>query len=269
MSSKSLIRKMLVKLIISKFKSLYRNSYGVLFQINPKMNDTHSSTEEIVIEEWKINLAKSYFDKEKECGLMNKTINLTSNSNDDDAQEEDFCFITNDCAPSMLLKDDGLRRRNKKTIEVDTDFVNSIYDNEMVKISALNTTTSAVTYPVLKSPPSLKKLASSKMPSHDDSGYEGLDSSSIKNARILDQVTEEEEASRQSQSPEDRCYTEIFERHVRDSFHIVEYIIVLVMVCSIFTMVFMGDLEDGQSYGGKRAAIQYYYDKMNSNKYFF
>lgn len=238
------------------------------------MNDRSDLTDDISIDEWKINLAKSYFEKEKDSLMLDKKIDSNSLDDsvyhDDDQEEEDFCVIT---------KDEGLRRRNKKTIEVDPDFVNAIYDNELVKTrSAINSNPSL---PVLKSPPSLRKLASSKMSmsNHNDSGI-GLDSG-YKSPRNLGSITEEttqtnmppHQAELPLQSTEDRCFTEIFDRHARESFHIVEYAIVLVMVCSILVMVFMGDLEEDRtiepSYGGKRAAIQYYYDKMNSNKYFF
>ena len=81
------------------------------------------------------------------------------------------------------------------------------------------------------------------------------------------------ENSNEDKTEEVRSFAPLLDRCVYDySFSmapLVELLTILVVVFSIFFMVYMGDTtkEVGTRLSGKRAAIQFYYDSINKNRY--
>ena len=165
----------------------------------------------------------------------------------------------------------------KKTIEVDSDFVNVIYDNDLNNAFLADKPEEE---PECRTPPSLKTIAAAVV--HNDSGYEGNDDSGKKSqlsfsfdkSKLLDHFSEEED--RQSTIlDDDKSFTALFDKHTEDDYStvLVEFVMMMIVFASVGYMIFMGDLdgdlgEDSTKLGGKRAAIQFYYDSLERNKYF-
>eukprot|EP00092_Neocalanus_flemingeri_P031538 GFUD01034249.1.p1 GENE.GFUD01034249.1~~GFUD01034249.1.p1 ORF type:complete len:309 (+),score=78.60 GFUD01034249.1:77-928(+) len=116
--------------------------------------------------------------------------------------------------------------------------------------------------------------AKAKMsPEHDDSGYDALDSAK--------KVQDESSLKKQKQNcnAEKNLFKELFNlKSNKDKFWVTtaNYLMVVVMAASVCYMMTMGDLileeQDGDQnlaavkLGGKRAAIQFYYDALEASK---
>ena len=139
-----------------------------------------------------------------------------------------------------------------KTIDVDEDFESVYYDNEIDD--------ETVEYEIIRSPKSLKKIAASAI--HNDSGYEGLETSGSKSpvgavkygmdTRERPPPLDAETVARMFD-----CQDECGDMRTR----MVEAVAVLLVVFSVILSVFMGH-GDETNLGGKRAAIQFYYDSL-------
>ena len=167
----------------------------------------------------------------------------------------------------------------KKTIEVDSDFVSVIYDNDLNKAFLEEWGNDQ---PECLTPPSLKTIAAAAV--HNDSGYEGNDSSkkltedsfNFVKRKLLDDFSEEEDLSLTALDDANaKSFTALFDRHADEDYSnmLVEFVMMMIVFASICYMIFMGDLEggleeDSSRLGGKRAAIKFYYDSLERNKYF-
>jgi len=157
--------------------------------------------------------------------------------------------------------------QKRKTISVDQEFVNTIYDQDFENY------VDADRDHCLKSPPTLKKMAAAAAV-HNDSGYEGFDS----NKKAQQDLVSQEESScskpipiraeDEDDSEELRSIAPLLDK-CSNSFSLVQFVemtMVLVVIFSILSMIFMGDgHEAGARLGGKKAAIQFYYDSLNMN----
>ena len=238
----------------------------------------HRSTYEFnssnAIEEWKIKLAQDFFLKDLKSNPGQPS--PSSNHGDDDVQqastniddEEEFVFLGDEVG-ERGNETTGLRKR--KTILVDQDFVDSIYDHEITAREPR----------ITSSPPSLKCLAlASRM---NDSGYEGLESG-CKSSRVAAKDEEMDAASPSStnalksnspdventsprqKSLEQRTNVDIFLENYLE--HILIGFMILCVVWALFMRATLDqDLEYG-AVGGKKASILFYHDKMNKNKWF-
>ena len=114
---------------------------------------------------------------------------------------------------------------------------------------------------VLKTPRSLKELASNaSMSLSNDSGYEGVDSGLKIRRKLEFSFTEEE---KQEERTEDRVEKESGE--VEDNSFLgsmLEILKMYVVVVSLLYMVYMSETSVGGDLGGKKAAIQFYYDSQ-------
>jgi len=185
----------------------------------------------------------------------------------------------------LKTKGDGLTSTDggsiqKKTIEIDSDFVNVIYDNDLNKAFMAD---KSVDEPECRTPPSLKTIAAAAV--HNDSGYEGNDSNKkskevsfdfdkIKR-KLLDDFSEEEDLQSTVLLEDNKSFSAIFDKHTEEDFStvLVEFVMMMIVFASVCYMIFMGDLEgdygeDSSRLGGKRAAIKFYYDSLERNKYF-
>ena len=139
-----------------------------------------------------------------------------------------------------------------KTIDVDEDFESVYYDNEIDD--------ETVEYEIIRSPKSLKKIAASAI--HNDSGYEGLETSGRKSPMG---AVKHGMDTRKRPPPLDAetvarmfdCHDECGDMRTR----MVEAVAVLLVVLSVILSIFMGH-GDETNLGGKRAAIQFYYDSL-------
>ena len=139
-----------------------------------------------------------------------------------------------------------------KTIDVDEDFESVYYDNEIDD--------ETVEYEIIRSPKSLKKIAASAI--HNDSGYEGLETSGRKSPMG---AVKHGMDTRKRPPPLDAetvarmfdCHDECGDMRTR----MVEAVAVLLVVFSVILSVLMGH-GDESNLGGKRAAIQFYYDSL-------
>ena len=139
-----------------------------------------------------------------------------------------------------------------KTIDVDEDFESVYYDNEIDD--------ETVEYEIIRSPKSLKKIASSAI--QNDSGYEGLETSGRKSPMG---AVKHGMDTRKRPPPLDAetvarmfdCHDECGDMRTR----MVEAVAVLLVVFSVILSVLMGH-GDESNLGGKRAAIQFYYDSL-------
>ena len=139
-----------------------------------------------------------------------------------------------------------------KTIDVDEDFESVYYDNEIDD--------ETVEYEIIRSPKSLKKIASSAI--QNDSGYEGLETSDRKSPMG---AVKHGMDTRKRPPPLDAetvarmfdCHDECGDMRTR----MVEAVAVLLVVLSVILSIFIGH-GDETNLGGKRAAIQFYYDSL-------
>ena len=141
-----------------------------------------------------------------------------------------------------------------KTINVDEDFERVYYDNEIDD--------ETVEYEIIRSPKSskLKKIASSAI--HNDSGYEGLEKSDRKSPMEtvkhgMDTRKQPPPLNAETVARMFDCQDECGDMRTR----MVEAVAVLLVVFSVILSVFMGH-GDETNLGGKRAAIQFYYDSL-------
>ena len=139
-----------------------------------------------------------------------------------------------------------------KTIDVDEDFESVYYDNEIDD--------ETVEYEIIRSPKSLKKIAASAI--HNDSGYEGLDISGRKTpmgAVVMHGMDTRKRPPLDAQTVARmfNCQDEYGDMRTR----MVEAVAVILVVLSVILSVFMGH-GDETNLGGKRAAIQFYYDSL-------
>ena len=139
-----------------------------------------------------------------------------------------------------------------KTINVDEDFERVYYDYEIDD--------ETVEYEIIRSPKSskLKKIASSAI--HNDSGYEGLE----KADRKLPMETVKHGMDTRKQPPPLNAETVARMFDCQDEFGDTRTrvaVAVLLVVLSVILSVFMGHGDD-TNLGGKRAAIQFYYDSL-------
>ena len=115
----------------------------------------------------------------------------------------------------------------------------------------------------LKTPRSLKELASkaSTMNISNDSGYEGVDSGLKQRKNLEGSFTEEETNA----SPLLKRRSEKEEEEEEDSnflSSILDILKMYVVVASLLYMVYMSETSAGGDLGGKKAAIQFYYDRQ-------
>jgi len=172
----------------------------------------------------------------------------------------------------------------KKAIGVDKEFVDTLYDQDFEFVE------NVIGEDVTHSPLSLKKIAAAVV--QNDSGYTGsptrcdsgekADHSSVEDYFQLEEnvcpilpsskVLVSENAN-EDKTEEVRSFAPLLDRCAYDySFSmapLVELLTILVVVFSILFMVYMGDTtkEVGTRLSGKRAAIQFYYDSINKNRY--
>lgn len=183
----------------------------------------------------------------------------------------------------LKAKGDGLTSTDggsiqKKTIEIDSDFVNVIYDNDLNKAFMADKSEDE---PECRTPPSLKTIAAAAV--HNDSGYEGNDSTKkskevsfdFDKCKLLDDFSEEEDLQ-STVLLDNKTFSSIFDKHTEEDFStvLVEFVMMMIVFASVCYMIFMGDLEgdygeDSSRLGGKRAAIKFYYDSLERNNKFF
>jgi hypothetical protein len=101
------------------------------------------------------------------------------------------------------------------------------------------------------------------LPSHDDSGYDGLGSAS----KVLDQPEEAKSSepydARKIRNLLETCFT--VSSPAMFWVTTMNYLMVVVVVASVCYIIMMGDKRGDDlevKLGGKRAAIQYYYDSV-------
>ena len=139
-----------------------------------------------------------------------------------------------------------------KTIDVDEDFESVYYDNEIDD--------ETVEYEIIRSPKSLKKIAASAI--HNDSGYEGLETSGRKSP--MGAVKHGMDTRKRPPPLDAETVARMFDCHDKCGdmrTRMVEAVAVLLMVFSVILSVLMGH-GDESNLGGKRAAIQFYYDSL-------
>ena len=139
-----------------------------------------------------------------------------------------------------------------KTIDVDEDFESVYYDNEIDD--------ETVEYEIIRSPKSLKKIAASAI--HNDSGYEGLETSGRKSPmgavkHGMDTRKRPPPLDAETLARMFNCQDECWDMRTR----MVEAVAVLLVVLSVILSIFIGH-GDETNLGGKRAAIQFYYDSL-------
>ena len=173
------------------------------------------------IPDWKVKLVKKYFQQEEK--------NRVSSSGEVDIEEE-FEHIFSQSFIENYNGDDAI---SVETLDNDPD--------------------------VLKTPRSLKELASNaSMSLSNDSGYEGVDSGLKIRRKLEFSFTEKE---KQEEMTEDRVEKESGE--VEDNSFLgsmLEILKMYVVVVSLLYMVYMSETAVGGDLGGKKAAIQFYYD---------
>ena len=178
------------------------------------------------IPEWKVSLAKKYFKQEEK----NTTTRVSSAS--EAGIEEEF---ENSFSQSFIENYNGDDAFSVETLDNDPD--------------------------VLKTPRSLKELASNaSMSLSNDSGYEGVDSGLKIRRKLEFSFTEKE---KQEEMTEDRVEKESGE--VEDNSFLgsmLEILKMYVVVVSLLYMVYMSETSVGGDLGGKKAAIQFYYDSQ-------
>ena len=182
--------------------------------------------EAVNIPEWKVALVKKHFQQEEK-----KTTNSVSSAGDAGI-EEDFENIFSKSFVENYNADDAF---SVETVDNDPD--------------------------VLKTPRSLKELASNaSMSLSNDSGYEGVDSGLKIRRKLEFSFTEKE---KQEEMTEDRVEKESGE--VEDNSFLgsmLEILKMYVVVVSLLYMVYMSETSVGGDLGGKKAAIQFYYDSQ-------
>ena len=175
------------------------------------------------IPDWKVKLVKKYFQQEEK--------NRVSSSGEVDIEEE-FEHIFSQSFIENYNGDDAI---SVETLDNDPD--------------------------VLKTPRSLKELASNaSMSLSNDSGYEGVDSGLKIRRKLEFSFTEKE---KQEEMTEDRVEKESGE--VEDNSFLgsmLEILKMYVVVVSLLYMVYMSETSVGGDLGGKKAAIQFYYDSQ-------
>ena len=186
-----------------------------------------SVKEAVNVPEWKAALVKKYFQQEEK-----KTTTVTESVGS--ADEENFENIFSQSFVENYNADDAF---SMETLDNDPD--------------------------VLKTPRSLKELASkaSTMNISNDSGYEGVDSGLKQRKNLEGSFTEEETNA----SPLLKRRSEKEEEEEEDSnflSSILDILKMYVVVVSLLYMVYMSETSAGGDLGGKKAAIQFYYDRQ-------
>ena len=185
--------------------------------------------EAVNIPEWKIALVKKHFQQEEK----KKTSSVISTS--DAGIEEDFENI----------------------------FSQSFIENYNAD-DAFSTETQNNDPGVIKTPRSLKELASqASMNLSNDSGYEGVDSG-LKIRKKLQFSLIEEKKKQEEERTEYRAENREEEEVEGNSFltSVLEILKMYVVVVSLLYMVYMSETSVGGDLGGKKAAIQFYYDSQ-------
>ena len=186
-----------------------------------------SVKEAVNVPEWKAALVKKYFQQEEK-----KTTTATESVGS--ADEENFENIFSQSFVENYNADDAF---SMETLDNDSD--------------------------VLKTPRSLKELASkaSTMNISNDSGYEGVDSGLKQRKNLEGSFTEEEtdaipllkrRAEKEEEEEEDNNFLS----------SILDILKMYVVVASLLYMVYMSETSAGGDLGGKKAAIQFYYDRQ-------
>ena len=186
-----------------------------------------SVKEAVNIPEWKIALVKKHFQQEEK----KKTSSVISTS--DAGIEEDFENI----------------------------FSQSFIENYNAD-DAFSTETQNNDPGVIKTPRSLKELASqASMNLSNDSGYEGVDSG-LKIRKKLEFSLTEEKKKQEERTEYSAENGE--EEEEGNSFltSVLEILKMYVVVVSLLYMVYMSETSVGGDLGGKKAAIQFYYDSQ-------
>ena len=184
-----------------------------------------SVKEAVDIPEWKVALVKKYFQQEEK----EKTTSVISAG--DAGIEEDF---ENIFSPSFI-----------ENYNADDAFSVETQNNDPG---------------IIKTPKSLKELASqASMNLSNGSGYEGVDSSLKIRKKLEFSLTEE----KQEQEERKEFRAEKGEEE-GNSFlaSVLEILKMYVVVVSLLYMVYMSETTVGGDLGGKKAAIQFYYDSQ-------
>ena len=188
-----------------------------------------SVKEAVDIPEWKVALVKKYFQQEEK----EKTTSTSVISAGDAGIEEDFENIFSQ------------------------SFIENYNADDAFSVETQNNDPG-----IIKTPKSLKELASqASMNLSNDSGYEGVDSS-LKIRKKLE-FSLSEEKQEQEERTEFRA-EKGEEEEEGNSFlaSVLEILKMYVVVVSLLYMVYMSETTVGGDLGGKKAAIQFYYDSQ-------
>ena len=186
-----------------------------------------SVKEAVDIPEWKVALVKKYFQQEEK----EKTTSTSVISAGDAGIEEDFENIFSQ------------------------SFIENYNADDAFSVETQNNDPG-----IIKTPKSLKELASqASMNLSNDSGYEGVDSS-LKIRKKLEFSLSEEKQEERTEFRAEKGE----EEEEGNSFlaSVLEILKMYVVVVSLLYMVYMSETTVGGDLGGKKAAIQFYYESQ-------